>query len=88
MTLQREHEQGEGKREERDKEGKVHGTLYFSQYLVGWLKTVAMLDPVKLSELARQAQMAELTLPLLPAWGPGVMKVTQRKVGGLVWERG
>ena len=27
--------------------------MYFSQYLVGWLNTVAMLDPVKLSELAK-----------------------------------
>ena len=27
--------------------------MYVSQYLVGWLKTVAMLDPVKLSELAK-----------------------------------
>ena len=26
---------------------------YVSQYLAGWLKTVAMLDPVKLSELAK-----------------------------------
>ena len=34
----------------KTKEGDI---VYVSQYLVGWLKTVAMLDLVKLSELAK-----------------------------------
>ena len=33
--------------------GKTKEGAIVCQYLVGWLKTVAMLDPVKLSELAK-----------------------------------
>ena len=72
MTLK-----GEVNREkEGRRKGKRKGTsnTYVSQYLVGWMNTVAMLDPVKLSQLAKAStDDCQLPLPLPPAWGPDVM---------------
>ena len=77
MTLK-----GEVNREkEGRRKGKRKGTsnLYVSQYLVGRMNTVAMLDPVKLSQLAKASTddwtciLLPAPSPLPPAWGPDVM---------------
>ena len=54
--------------------------LNFSQYLVGWLKTVAMLDPVKLSELAKASTDGWAPSPTTASLGSWYDRGTQREV--------
>ena len=73
-----------GREERRERKGggmEERGCyLYFSQYLVGWLKTVAMFDPVKLSELAKASTDGWAPSPTTASLGSWYDRGTQRKV--------
>ena len=83
VSLRAGNEAGREERRERDggKRKEERGCyLYFRQYLVGWLKTVAMLDPVKLSELAKASTDGWAPSPTTASLGSWYDRGTQREV--------
>ena len=61
-------------------EEKERVLFVFNQYLVGWLKTVAMLDPVKLSVLAKASTDGWAPSPTTASLGSWYDRGTQREV--------
>ena len=73
------------RREGQEKDGggterKGKRVLFVFQYPVGWLKTVAMLDPVKLSELAKASTDGWAPSPTTASLGFRYDRGTQTEV--------
>ena len=78
--MRQEERKGERGREEGWRKEERGCYLHFSQYLVGWLKTVAMLDPAKLSELAKASTDGWAPSPTTASLGSWYGRGTQSEV--------